>query len=82
MRDLVKYGAILTIICIVSGVSLAFVYSKTSVIIADRQAKEAMKAMAVVLPAATDFVEIPADELSQRRERLQEFCRHTSESRG
>jgi len=64
MRDLVKYGAILTVICIVSGVSLAFVYSKTSVIIADRQAKEAMRAMSVVLPAATDFVEITGDELA------------------
>lgn len=64
MRDLVKYGAILTIICIVSGVSLAFVYSKTSVIIADRQAKEALKAMGVVLPAATDFVEVSAGEIA------------------
>jgi len=64
MRDLVKYGAILTIICVISGVSLAFVYSKTSVIIADRQAKETMKAMGVVLPLATDFEAVGAEELA------------------
>ena len=34
---------------------LAFVYSKTSVIIAERQAKEAMKAMAVVLAGGDGF---------------------------
>ena len=64
MRDFIRYGAILTAICVISGVSLAFVYSKSSVIIEERQAKEAMKAMAVVLPSATDFEPVPAIELS------------------
>ena len=38
MRDFIRYGAILTAICVISGVSLAFVYSKTSVIIEERHA--------------------------------------------
>ena len=63
MRDLIKYGIILTVICAISGVSLSYVYSKTSVIIEQRQAELALKAMSVVLPEATDFEPVPADEV-------------------
>ncbi len=64
MRDMVRYGIILTLICVVSGVSLSFVYSKTSVIIAERQAQATLKAMSVVLPSATDFEALTAEDIS------------------
>lgn len=64
MRDMVRYGIILTIICIVSGVALSAVYSKTSVIIQERQAQATLRAMSVVLPAAVDFKAISSDEIS------------------
>lgn len=64
MRNMVRYGIILTLICVVSGVSLSFVYSKTSVIIAERQAQATLKAMAVVLPSATDFETLTAEDIA------------------
>ena len=64
MRDIIRYGIILTLICAVSGASLALVYSKTSVIIDARKQEAAMKAMAIVLPKATDFVKVEEAELA------------------
>lgn len=64
MRDIVRYGIILTLICAVSGASLALVYSKTSVIIEARKQEASMKAMAIVLPEATDFVKVEDAELA------------------
>ena len=64
MRNMVRYGIILTVICIVSGVSLSFVYSKTSVIIAERQAQATLKAMTVVLPSASDFETLTDEDIA------------------
>lgn len=64
MRDFIRYGVILTVICLVSGVTLAVVQSKTSVIIEAREAQAALKAMAVVLPQATDFKKVPEEQIA------------------
>jgi electron transport complex protein RnfG len=65
VRDMIRYGIILTLICAVSGASLSVVYSKTSVIIEARKAETALKAMSVVLPAATKFEIVAAEKVTE-----------------
>lgn len=64
MRDTVRLGLILMLICAVSAGSLSYVYGVTGKIIDERKALEVARAMAVVLPSAQDFEKLTADELA------------------
>ena len=64
MRDTLKLGLILMIICAVSAGSLSYVYGVTSKIIDERKALEVARAMAVVLPSAEDFQKLTDEQLS------------------
>ena len=64
MRDTIKLGLILMLICAVSAGSLSYVYGVTSKIIDERKAQEVARAMAVVLPSAQDFERLSAEELA------------------
>lgn len=68
MRDTLRLGLILMLICAVSGGSLAYVYGITSKIIDERRAKEIAQSMKTVLPSAEDFAELPEADLSAIRE--------------
>ncbi len=64
MRDTLKLGLVLMLICAVSAGSLSYVYGITSKIIDERKALEDARAMAVVLPSAQDFEKISEDQLA------------------
>jgi len=64
VRDTIKLGLILMLICAVSAGSLSYVYGVTSKIIDERKAQEVARAMAVVLPSAQDFERLSAEELA------------------
>ncbi|MGI6130825.1 MAG: RnfABCDGE type electron transport complex subunit G [Bacillota bacterium] len=64
MRDTVKLGLILMLICAVSAGSLSYVYGVTSKIIDERKALEVARALAVVLPSAQDFEKLTEEELA------------------
>lgn len=64
MRDALKLGLVLMIICAVSGGLLAYVHGVTSEIIDERKAQEVADAMRVVLPSAESFEKLSDDELA------------------
>ncbi len=64
MRDALKLGLVLMVICAVSGGLLAYVHGVTSEIIDERKAQEVADAMRVVLPSAESFEKLSDDELA------------------
>ena len=64
MRDVLKLGLVLMVICAISGGLLAYVHGVTSEIIDERKAQEVAEAMRVVLPSADEFEMLSDDELA------------------
>lgn len=65
-RNIIKPVIVLTCICLVVSVLLAYVNSVTSPIIAEAEQKSAQEAMAEVLSEADSFEQITIDNLPER----------------
>jgi electron transport complex protein RnfG len=64
VRDVLKLGLVLMVICAISGGLLAYVHGVTSEIIDERKAQEVAEAMRVVLPSAESFESLDDEELA------------------
>ncbi|HHY46553.1 MAG TPA: hypothetical protein GX506_04545, partial [Firmicutes bacterium] len=61
MRDVIRYGVVLALICTVAAGVLAYVNDITEEKIAAQKALEEERALAGALPGATDFKDKTAD---------------------
>lgn len=64
MRNTVKLGVVLLVVCAISGGVLSYVHGITSKIIDARKAEEQARSMQIVLPQAQDFAAIESSELA------------------
>ena len=62
MKEIIKYGLILMIVCVIAAVSLAYTYSKTKPLIDKRAAEIAEKTKREVLPGVYSFKEVVKDK--------------------
>ena len=62
MREIVKLGAILGLVCAIAGASLAIVHGITDNIIVARQEAELQNKLQALLPAAKDFEKVEPEE--------------------
>lgn len=62
MRDILKLGAILGLVCAIAGASLAVVNGITSDLIAARQEKELMNKLQTLVPAAERFEKMETED--------------------
>ncbi len=62
MREIVKLGAILGLVCAIAGASLAVVHAVTGDIIVERQEKALMSKLQALVPAAERFEKIEPED--------------------